>query len=380
MQEENQEGATPEEQQDLSLGMSDEEFLNSDWDAPTEPEALEAEGEKAPADPEADPNGDEPSDGEPEGAQPGADPQEEEESAEGGEEESTETEEDADPDTDESEDEQDYGKLYAELMAPFKANGRTMQAKTPEEARQLMMMGANYNKKMVGLKPHLKTLKVLEQNELLDEDKLSFLIDLNQGKPEAIAKLLKDSNIDPIDLDLDASQSYKPTERKVSDEELAFDEVVERNSDSPTFPKVLDTVGNKWDQSSRQVVAQHPQLLEVINDHMANGVYDVISTEVERQRMLGQLQGMSDLEAYRQVGDTLHANGSFDHLGKQDDQGQQSKPAAKRASQQRSKPDDKALAERRRAASATRAAPTSKAKQDFNPLALPDDEFEKLVL
>lgn len=42
----------------------------------------------------------------------------------------------------------DYKAGYEQIMALTKANGKTMQVKSVEEAIQLMQMGANYTRKM----------------------------------------------------------------------------------------------------------------------------------------------------------------------------------------------------------------------------------------
>ena len=67
----------------------------------------------------------------------------------------------------------DYKAVYSRIMAPFKANGRDIEVKSVDEAITLMQMGANYNKKMAALKPNMKVLKLLERNQLLDEERLS---------------------------------------------------------------------------------------------------------------------------------------------------------------------------------------------------------------
>src|SRR5215207_849386 len=77
--------------------------------------------------------------------------------------------------------------FMAEVLKPFKANGREMSVTSPEEVRTLMQQGANYNKKMQGLKPHLALVKQLEQNNLLSDEKIGFLIDLSKKNPEAMA-------------------------------------------------------------------------------------------------------------------------------------------------------------------------------------------------
>lgn len=269
----------------------------------------------------------------------------------------------------------DYEAAYKKLFAPFKANGKDLQVATVDEAVTLMQMGANYNKKMAALKPNLKLMKLLENNGLLSEEKLSFLIDLEKKNPDAIGKLLKDGGIDPLDLNAENASDYKPHTYTVDDRELELDTILGEMKDSPSYNRTLDVVSNKWDGASKQVIAQQPQLLKVINDHISNGVYDLISTEMERERMFGRLNGLSDLEAYRHVGDAIQARGGFDHLASQ----VQAKPAVQPTVKPAPVVDDQKLKDKKRAASPTKATPATALAADFNPLALSDDEFTKLV-
>jgi len=271
----------------------------------------------------------------------------------------------------------DYEAEYKRLLTPFKANGRDIAVNSVDDAIALMQMGANYNKKMAALKPNLKLMKMLENNGLMSEDKIGFLIDLGKKDPAAINKLVKDSGLDPMDLDAEKAKTYKPTAYAVDDREIELDTVLDELQGSSTYTRTLDVVSNKWDVASKQTVSQNPQLLKVINDHVASGIYDQISTEVERERVFGRLKGMSDIEAYRTVGDAIQARGGFNHLAPS--QGQ-SKPVAKTViAPPPAKVEDDKLKDKRRAASSTKpAAPTSMPK-DFNPLAMSDDEFSKLV-
>lgn len=271
----------------------------------------------------------------------------------------------------------DFEAEYKKLTAPFRANGKDMQVQSADEAIALMQMGANYNKKMAALKPNLKLLKLLENNGLLSEEKLSFLIDLDKKNPEAISKLVKDSGLDPLDMDVSKSE-YKPNTYTVDDRELELDAVLEKIQDTPTYNQVIGLVSNKWDGPSKQVVAENPQLLEVINTHMANGVYDLISTEVERQRVFGRLSGMSDIDAYRQVGEAMNASGAFNHLA----QGQKKEevPAQRQPIPTPTKAEDPAIRAKKLAASAPKAATPVKVDPDFNPLALSDEDFAKIGL
>ena len=275
----------------------------------------------------------------------------------------------------------DYKAEYEKLLKPFKANGRDIQVGSVDDAIALMQMGANYNKKMAALKPNMKLMKMLENHDLLSEEKLNYLIDLSRKDAGAINKLIKESGIDPLTLDTEKADGYTPKSYKVDEREIELDMVLEQIQHSQAYPKTLEVVSKQWDPASRQVVANSPQLLKIINDHVDRGIYDVISAEVERERIFGRLNGMSDIEAYRQVGDLIQARGGFDHLvQKRTDQGQQA-PARPVIVQPKPKlADDNKLREMRKAASTSKPASASAAPaSDFNPLALSDEDFSKLV-
>jgi hypothetical protein len=274
----------------------------------------------------------------------------------------------------------DYKAAYEQLMAPFKANGRDITPKSPEDAISLMQMGANYNKKMAGLKPSLKLVKMLEANDLMDEGKLGFLIDLHKRDPAAINKLIVDSKMDPLDLSTAKAEEYKPGSHAVDEREMELDEVLEDLKGSKNYNRTLEVVSAQWDKTSKGVITANPQILRIINGHMDNGVYDVIQAEIESERTFGRLKGVSDLDAYKQVGDALQASGGFNHLNLGSSQAP-GKPAAAAPVIVQPKPkqdDDDALKDKKRAASGTKAvAPSKGLPADFNPLALSDEDFKK---
>lgn len=276
----------------------------------------------------------------------------------------------------ESADPIDYKAAYERLFQPFKANGKEVRVESVDDAIALMQMGANYNKKMAALKPNLKILKLLENNNLLDEDRLSFLVDLDKKNPDAITKLIKDSGIDPLEVDVNKASDYKPNTHSVSDREIELDNVLQEIQDSPTYTQTINIVTNEWDGPSKQIVANNPQLLKVIDGHLSSGIYELISAEVSRERMFGRLNGLSDLEAYRQVGDAMNARGGFDHLNKR-----QPIPAKPEVAAPAPKAADPKLKDKKRAASSTKpVTPAPKTPEGFNPLGLSDAEFSKLVI
>ena len=276
--------------------------------------------------------------------------------------------------TEDSVEEVDYKQVYEELFSPFKANGKEIKVDNVTDARQLMQMGANYNKKMQGMKPHLKLLKTLENNDLLEEEKLNYLIDLSKKNPEAINKLIKDSGIDVYELDLDSDSTYKPTTHTVSDKSVDLDQVLDDIRDTKTFNTTLDVVGNKWDETSRRVISNNPTIIKVINDHMESGFYEQIQHIVDNERMFGRLEGMSDLEAYKHVGNALTAQGTQKQQNASAPEGKEIKLPTKPKSQA----IDPKLKNRKKATSSTKSVAATKSK-DFNPLSMSDEEFESFL-
>jgi len=265
----------------------------------------------------------------------------------------------------------DYKAEYEKLVTPFKANHKNIQVNNVDDAINLMRMGANYNKKMQGLKPNLKLMKMLENNDLLSEEKLSYLIDLNKKNPEAVKNLLKDSGLDPLDIDLEKEIDYKPATYTVNDNEVELDTVLDDIRETESFNTTIDIISNKMDESSKQVLLKEPKLIQVINDQVQSGIYGQIMGVVDNERMLGRLAGLSDLEAYKTVGDAIHAKGGFN---KQTPNSNSEAPAE--VNQNNSAQESKRKA-KKKAASNTKSNPVKSKKDDFNPLAMSDEEFEK---
>lgn len=206
----------------------------------------------------------------------------------------------------------DWKSKYEALLAPFKASGRMVKIESPDDAVRLMQMGYDYTNKMREMKPHLKVLKTLEHNDLLEPEKINFAIDLLKGNPEAIKKFLKDNSIDPIDIDLEDGAEYGgPTDHSVSDEQMELDGVLDTIRNTEQFPRTAKIITKEWDKASQNALMGTPALIAVINDHIGQGYFDQIAAKVQYDRSLGRLQGLSDLDAYKTVGDAMHTAGEF---------------------------------------------------------------------
>ncbi len=264
-----------------------------------------------------------------------------------------------------------YEEEYKKIMAPFKANGREISLDNPEDVIKMMQQGANYTKKMQALAPNLKLMKMLDNNSLLDEGNINFLIDLSNKDPKAIQKLLHDSSIDPLDLDTSADPAYQPGNHSVSDEEMQFHDVLGDLKSTPEGQATISVVNTDWDQASREAVYREPQILKVITEQRANGIYDQISAEMEKRRVLGTLGNATFLQAYKEVGDSLHAEGKFDSVH----QAPTSEPAEVVLETRAAKPKPSAPnGDKAKAASPASNAPKPAVKA-FDPFNMTDEEI-----
>lgn len=196
------------------------------------------------------------------------------------------------------------------IFETFRANGREMKVKSVDEAIRLMQMGANYSQKQAVAKKDRGYVKVLEQNGLLDHEKLAFAVDLLAGKPEAIGKLLKDSKIDVHDIDEDKVAAYRAESRAPSEAVLDLDAVVAEIQGSTHFDRLVGEM-KTWDQKSQALIGSHPQSLKQLTEQMESGVYDKVMDEVNRQNVLGNLSGIPLMQAYNQIGQELAEAGAF---------------------------------------------------------------------
>lgn len=267
----------------------------------------------------------------------------------------------------------------------IKANGKDIEIRSEAEAVQLMQMGANFTRKMQEIAPHRKTLMMLQNNGLMDENKLSFLIDLEKGDPEAIKKFLKDKNVDLNEIDMSDEPKYLAGNHIVGDDEAGFRTVLDEISSTPAGKETITVLNNTWDTVSKEVLWKNPELMNVFHEQRQSGVYDQITAEMDRRKALGSIAPTKPfLEAYKEVGEELMAEALKDapqeqkkNGAKEDDQKVaptgKSTPIATRAATPKA---TVANGDKASAASASRSSP-SQAKTIVNPLSMSDDEFMK---
>lgn len=180
--------------------------------------------------------------------------------------------------------------FYQALTAPLKAAGQEFTFTDPEQIRKLASQGIDYTRKMQQIS-HLRGIgEILRENDLLDPQKLAFAIDLVNKKPEAIARLIQDSELDSFELDEEKANTYQSVPVDISGKSKAVElkEIIDGYKDNANFNAMFEEARTTWDEASQIDLVQNPQFLHLLAEHTANGVYSKVMDEVKRQRILGQ--------------------------------------------------------------------------------------------
>lgn len=191
------------------------------------------------------------------------------------------------------------------VTSTFRANHKDFQIEDPEEIRKLMSFGMNYHKKMNELAPHRRALKTLEQQGLLDPDKLNYAIELLQGNKGAIAKLLKEHSVDTYELPDLEEQPYQTGNYLPSQERINFDDKVDSLKETEHGNQVIEFIKG-LDSDSFYEIYSNPEMMDMLQSHVQSGLYQDASNFLEKERALGKVPAnVKDIDAYAFVAEHL---------------------------------------------------------------------------
>ena len=216
------------------------------------------------------------------------------------------TQDDAGESEDESEatEEINYKEFYEKVaMAKFTANGREVEGfKNPDDLIRAQQMLHGYSDKMKVFKEYKPFIKTLEERGITaDPEKFKLAMSLLDGDPEAIKKVLKDKNIDPLELDLDDIK-YVPKVKLPSDAQLLIEETYEQAENLGVGSKFNRVISKDWDIPSLQEFVGNGAVRADLLQHLKDGTYDIVQNEIKRMELLdstGVLDGMNSVEKYR---------------------------------------------------------------------------------
>lgn len=202
--------------------------------------------------------------------------------------------------------------FYKKITIPFKADGKDFSVRSAEDAIRLMQQGVNYSRRMQEIKPMKAINRMLSDNGLADQNKLNFAIDLMKGNKDAIAKLLKSHNIDPMDLDTEKETGYQATNYGGNAQDNAFRDALDEAIAIPEGQALVSEIHAKWDPASKAKLREDPSILGNLTEMKRSGVYDKVVAELEYQQAQGYLRGVPFLAAFDQVGLAMKNAGVFE--------------------------------------------------------------------
>ena len=373
------------DQMDEMLNMSDEDFMNSNPQDFSDEDCSADEGEQLEEGNEENSDqslGDDQDEYEDDSQVNGEDEDDAAADSESDETESGEDDSEGQPENQESNDDSDfdYEAEYKKLFEPIKSSGREIKMRNVEHIRNYIQMGDDYNKKMHELKPFMKSLRSLKEHNILgdenSDDRLNFLIELDQKKPEAIKRLIAESGIDIYELQdeekfsPEKSKQYRPENQMVSDGEYAIEDALKSIAGTESYTKTIEVMTKNFDAQSRDIIADNPSYIQSLNHDIANGSYDKVMEEVQYARDMKMIPAdMPDIQAYI---------ATVQMLNQQAKQDQGSQPPAPQTKQTTRKTNGGSRKKKVGMGSSSSRRSKSKQPQDQNFIGMSDEEFEKL--
>lgn len=181
-------------------------------------------------------------------------------------------------------------EFMAKVTQPFMANGRKITVNNADKVVQLMQMGANYNKKLEKLKPHMGILRTLEHYNISSEE-LQFLLDLKAGRKEAIAKVIQDHQIDTYNLPDVEEKPYSGEAQVFTNTQAELESIVRDLQTDPMGNELIQdlTRADLWDKESLDCFSNEPQALNVLLEHKQSGLYDTTMDIIVKDKLLNNI-------------------------------------------------------------------------------------------
>lgn len=204
-------------------------------------------------------------------------------------------------------DNEGLANFHKALTAPLKAAGHEFTLDDPNQIRELVSKGLDYTRKMQQIS-HLRGIgEILREHDMLDPVKLAYAVDLANHKPEAIARLIKESGVDTFELGDDVADSYQATPANIEGKakEVTVREIVEQYKDDENFNAVFNEA-RQWDDASQVTLVNKPEVLHLLAAHANNGVYKQVMAKVIQERAItGTTEPI--LQHYNRVGQAMFA-------------------------------------------------------------------------
>lgn len=190
-----------------------------------------------------------------------------------------------------------------DTLYKIKANGKEFEM-TLDELKQTASKGMDYLKKTTALKPYRTMIAAMEENKVSPED-INLLIDLKKGNKEAIAKLIKENEVDVYDLP--EANDYTPQEYRQSETALEIKEVLNTISKDAEFSRTSEIYA-AFDDQTKAFLNEDPSRIVGLHNDVKTGVFDKVLPLAEKKAMIDGYNAPF-LQYYLQAGqEILNAN------------------------------------------------------------------------
>jgi len=202
---------------------------------------------------------------------------------------------DGEPDTTEDDNEDEPTDTPPEYR-DLKVDGKMIPINSIDELYALASGGGNLTQKYQKMSGHKKSISIMEQHNISDED-LSVLAQIRGGNKDALAALVKSSGIDYMDVTDEVSAGYNPAEFIPSDTSMSIKEVQDEISVDPEYSITQNVVNNVMDEKSQGMLVQNPNMIRGLHQDIKNGVYEEVQAKAYKMKVM-EGGTRSDMEYY----------------------------------------------------------------------------------
>jgi len=183
----------------------------------------------------------------------------------------------------------------------------------PDKILKAQQASGGLAKKFEAIKGARTVVDPLKKRGLLeDTERFDLLMKVNDGDPEAIKELLKQNEVDPMELDMDEIK-YERTQEASTDVDLMFKDALEVGEQYGVKDKVANVILKEWDDKSRDVFFEDSGKAQAISsalaEQMSNGLYDRVmatATQLKSIDLEGKYSSMNAIDMYNAAAEVVN--------------------------------------------------------------------------
>lgn len=179
----------------------------------------------------------------------------------------------------------DFSSIPMDEVIPMEipANGMKVKA-TMNELVEGFKKGMNYTQKMQALSQHGKDMGIMKDNGLTTND-LNLLVEAKQGNKEALAKLMSDAKVDPLDLEA-AKEAYTPQDYGKAPVDLDMEQVKETILADTEYSSHVEKAIKDMPDDMYELVSSSSGNLNALYQDVRSGLYAEVMPEVMKLQSL----------------------------------------------------------------------------------------------